>query len=522
MSDIIPKPNSEQFFGEDIYFDGGVGISACAEAESAAAKLKALLRRVCPSVIFSDNGNVSIKLEKDALLPHEGYVVDARASDIVLTASGSEGWTYALVTLERLLKTEGGDKALSLSCPGCHIEDEPRFAYRALMLDEARNFFGETEVKRLLDLMCLYKLNVLHWHLADDQGYRVESDVYPLLTTISSHRNDTQVGGIRSDKFRGLASSGYYTKNQIRNIVEYAKERNIVVVPELEMPSHCSAILAAYPHLSCTGEKTEVPTTFGTLRRSFCPGKQTTYDFLDKLLDEWCELFPSSLFHIGGDETAGSLWKQCPDCRKTIADNGLGGEHELLPLFVNRIAEMLAAKGKLPVIWADRLPRGVRKFVTYTAWLPLDRKAVAAEISSGRRFIVAPYDRYYAGQPYCMIPLKKTYDFEPTSIANGSTDAGFFGVEMPMWTEWVYDRVKLDFNLFPRLCAFAETAWTNAQHKSWHDFKKRWQAQKPTLDSLGVGYAKDKLTDPGAFARNKGAYIWKNIDQYDEVRKNDK
>lgn len=516
MSDVIPKVNSETVYGGDLVFDGGVRLCACADAEDVAAKFKTMLSRICPSVVFSGDGAVTVSIEKDALLPHEGYVIDINGDALTLIAANAAGWTYALVTLRQLLKPVGK----SVACPCCRIEDAPRFKYRGLMLDEARNFFGEEEVKRLLDLMCLYKLNVLHWHLSDDQGYRMESEAFPLLTTVSTRRNDTQVGGVKSGKFMGTEASGYYTKSKIRAIVEYAKERNIVVVPELEMPSHCSAILAAYPKLSCTGEKKEVPTTFGTLHRSFCPGKRETYEFLDKLLDEWCELFPSKLFHIGADETAGSLWKNCPDCRKTVAENGLAGTHELLPLFVNRIADMLAAKGKLPMIWSDKLPRGVRKHVTYEAWLPLDRKAVAAEVSSGRKFVVAPYDRYYACQPYCMIPLKKTYEFEPTSITADRSDAGIFGVEMPMWTEWVYDRVKLDFNLFPRLCAFAETGWTAASRKSLHDFKRRWNAQKPLLDSFGVGYAKDKLTSPGAFARNKGTYIWKTVDQYDEVRRN--
>ena len=520
MSNVIPKVNDEQLYGGDINFDGGVRLSACPEAEGVAAKLKSTFLRICPSVVFSDDGSVIVKFEKDALLPHEGYVVDASGDSIRLIAAGAPGWTYALVTVLHLLNAKGGAKAIDVSLPCCRIADSPRFKYRGLMLDEARNFFGENEVKRLLDLMCLFKLNVLHWHLADDQGYRLESDVFPLLTSVSTRRNDTQVGGVKSSKFMGVESSGHYTKNQIRNIVAYAAERNIVVVPELEMPSHCSAILAAYPKLSCTGEKTEVPTTFGTKRRSFCPGKPTTYEFLDKLLDEWCELFPSKLFHIGADETGSSLWKDCPDCRKTISENGLAGAHELLPLFVNRIADMLAAKGKLPMIWSDKLLRGVRKYVTYEAWLPLDKKAVAGEISSGRQFVAAPYDRYYACLPYCMIPLKKTYDFEPTSIASGASDAGIFGVEMPMWTEWVYDRIKLDFNLFPRLCALAETGWTVASRKSFSDFKKRWNSLKPLLDMFEVDYAKDKLTAPGAFTRNKGTYIWKNIDQYDEVRKN--
>lgn len=521
MTDIIPKVNHEQLFGGDIRFDGGVNIVACEEASDFAADLRAVILRACPSVVFSDAGALTVKIEKDALLPYEGYVIDANGDSIVLKASGTAGWTYAAVTLRQLLKQCGGSGHLSISCPCCRIEDAPRFGYRALMLDEARNFFGETEVKRVIDLMCLFKLNILHWHLSDDQGYRIESDAYPLLTEISTRRNDTQIGGKRSDRFRGIESAGYYTKAQIRHIVEYARKRNVNIVPELAIPSHCAAILAAYPKLSCTGEKTEVPTTFGNVRRSVCPGKQSTYDFLDALIDEWCELFPFPLFHIGAYESAASAWKDCPDCRETVRVNGLANESELLPLFVNRIADKLIKKGRLPVIWSDKLLRGLRKPVICEARLPLDPKAVAAEISSGRRFVVAPNDRYFASRPYCMTPLKKTYEFEPSSVAGkGRGDAGLLGVEMPLWTEWVYDRVKLDFNLFPRLCALAETGWTAAAKKSYSDFRKRWQAQKPLLDSLEVGYAKDKLANPPFFTRKKNEYIWKNVDQYDEVRRN--
>ena len=241
MSNVIPKVNDEQLYGGDINFDGGVRLCACPEAEGVAAKLKSMFLRICPSVVFSDGGTVIVKFEKDALLPHEGYVVDASGDSIRLIAAGAPGWTYALVTMLHLLNAKEGAKAIDVSLPCCRIADSPRFKYRGLMLDEARNFFGETEVKRLLDLMCLFKLNVLHWHLSDDQGYRLESDVFPLLTSVSTRRNDTQVGGVKSSKFMGVESSGHYTKNQIRNIVEYAAERNIVIVPELEMPSHCSA-----------------------------------------------------------------------------------------------------------------------------------------------------------------------------------------------------------------------------------------------------------------------------------------
>lgn len=521
MLNIIPRPNSEEIYRGDLTFDGGVAVSACDEARPAEQMVRNMLSKFCPTIRFSDSGKVAIKFEKDALLPKESYRIDADGDKLIMTASGMPGWTYALVSLRQMLRTDRDDKPMYASCPCCHIDDSPRFAYRGVMLDEARHFFGETEVKRLLDLMCLYKLNVLHWHLSDDQGYRVESDVFPLLTTVASRRNDTQVGGKRSDKFTGIASSGYYTKKQIRHIVEYARERNIEIVPELDMPSHCTAILAAYPDLSCHGEKTDVSTTFGNTERSVCPGKESTYDFAAKLVDEWCELFPSPLFHIGADEPAEQEWKTCSDCREAVVRNGLGDIKELLPLFVNRIADLLRERGKTPVIWSEKLLRGVRKHAIFEVFDHIDPKALATEVSQGRRVIVATADRYYASRPYCMTPLKKTYCYEPTSVLGSpGSDAGVIGVEMPLWSEWVYDRLKLDFNLFPRMCAMAESAWTDRARKSLSDFRKRWDAHKALMDSIGVAYAGDKLTDPGIFTRKKSEYIWKNVDQYDEVRRN--
>ena len=218
MSDVIPKVNSETVYGGDLVFDGGVRLCACADAEDVAAKFKTMLSRICPSVVFSGDGAVTVSIEKDALLPHEGYVIDINGDALTLIAANAAGWTYALVTLRQLLKPVGK----SVACPCCRIEDAPRFKYRGLMLDEARNFFGEEEVKRLLDLMCLYKLNVLHWHLSDDQGYRVESEAFPLPTNVSSRRNATQVGGVKSGRFMGTEASGYYTTSKIRAIVEDA------------------------------------------------------------------------------------------------------------------------------------------------------------------------------------------------------------------------------------------------------------------------------------------------------------
>lgn len=522
MFDVIPRVNALHQYGGDVNFDGGIRLAFCEEAAPAARSFRNVVLHCCPSVAFTPDGKVSVSFEKDALLPPEGYVIDANGDSLTIKAAAPAGWTYAVCTIRQLLKPDRTERTMYVTFPCCRIEDSPRFTYRGFMLDEARNFFGETEVKRLLDLMCLYKLNVLHWHLSDDQGYRVESEAFPLLNEKSSRRNDTQVGGTRSDKFTGLETSGMYTKNQIRQIVAYAAERNITVVPELDIPGHTSAILAAYPKLSCSGEKTDVPTTFGRLGRSVCPGHEENYAFLERLIDEWCELFPSKFFHIGADEVAVAAWKNCPACAEAVRANGLRNESELLTLFINRISEMLLSRGKFPIVWGDKLRRGLNRAVSYEAWMPLPKAEVDAQISAGRKFVVAPYDFYYASNPYCIMPLKKTYKFEPTSIRRKkSGDAGIVGVEMPLWTEWVYDRRKIDFNLFPRLCALAETAWTAPSLKSYSDFRTRWSAHKKLLDDFEVGYAKDKLTDPGIVARRKGAFIWKTADQYDEVRKND-
>ena len=350
------------------------------------------------------------------------------------------------------------------------------------MIDVCRHFFGVETVKKLIDTMALFKFNHLHFHVSDDQGFRLKIDSFPRLHQIGSVRPSTCADG--------KPHGGYYTKQQIAEIVDYAAERFITVVPEIDLPGHTRAMLAAYPELGCSGKPTTVATWFGIHSKILCAGKESVYDALDKILAEVAEMFPSELFHIGGDEVAKLEWSKCADCAATIRREGLAGYAALQGYFTNRVIAMLKKHGKTPILWNEALDSDMLDpdaVVQYWAMgrQPAERVCRAVR-EEGRKIIMSRCDPYYLDYPCGMHSLKSVYGFEPCLEEFGEeAKAAVVGVECPLWTEHVADEKRLFFMFYPRAIAVAESGWSTPE-KDYEDFERRLCAVVPMLAQYGV------------------------------------
>lgn len=412
----------------------------------------------------------------------EGYCITADEQGISLRASTDAGFFYARKTLEQLAMQYGK------KIPYMTVADEPRFEHRGFMIDCARHMFGVDELKAFIEAAASFKFNKFHWHLSDDQGFRIKLDKYPLLTGVGARRKCDNFGKILVNN---TPYKGYYTKEQVREIVDFCSQRFIQVIPEIDMPGHATAMLAAYPEYSCTGERVEVETRNGIFGNTLCLSKEKTASFAFDILDEIAELFPGDTIHIGGDETKKGKWKDCPHCQKLMEEKGFESTEQLQSYFTNRLVEHLKEKGKKAIVWNEALA-GDKLDDSVTAQLWLDPKGNSAKWANrGNKVVISDFFRYYADYPYEMTPLKKTYSFEPTS-EKGFDDVGkrnVIGVETPIWTEFIDNFEKLGEQCFPRFLAVAESGWTGREYKNYEDFQSRVWFVKPIVNNLGIDYA---------------------------------
>jgi hexosaminidase len=445
-------------------------------------------------------------------LGDHGYRLIVTSDAVKVEAGSPQGVFYGLQTLLQLLPPDIESRVplsgIDWTIPGVRISDQPRFPWRGFMLDEGRHFHGAETVLALLDLMAALKMNIFHWHLTEDQGWRIQIKGYPCLTEIGSQRIGTaqSLGDMLRGRHDGMPHAGYYTQDQIRAIVAYAAERHIIVIPEIEIPGHSMAALAAYPKYSCTGGPFEVPTRFGIFKDIYCPGKEETFTFLQNILDEVMDLFPGPYIHIGGDEAPKARWKECADCQHRIREEGLQNEHQLQTYFTNRVVGYLAEHGRTAIGWNEALSESLHPDALIQYWVG-NRKGVLKAVQGGRKTIISSYLDYYLDHSHSLTPLSRIYEFEPVFRELGDVEAeNILGVEAPLWTEWVPDRARLDFQTFPRLLAFAETGWTPRDKKNIDDFRSRLAAFEPRLDALGVGYARGKDVQPSWFKRLFGLF----------------
>ena len=447
--------------------------------------------------IHEDTGeerSIILKLD-NAIENAEGYTLRCENRRVYINAKTESGLFYGLQTLKQLLLQTDG------KIPYIEISDYPRFAYRGFMLDCGRYFYSVDDVKRVVDLMAIHKLNTLHWHLTEDQGWRVEIKKYPLLTQKGSTRSHTN--------FNHKAHGGYYTQDNIKEIVAYCHVRKIKVIPEFDIPGHSVAAISCYPYLSCLDRDLEVATHWGVKHDILCAGKESTYKFVYDVLDELIELFPDKIIHIGGDEAVKMRWKNCPHCQKVIKENNLRDEDDLQMFFMTKVDEYLKTKGYSSVMWnydTSGSTDNLNADITWTVCgLTEHNKAlVENELKRGRRLINTSCYPYYFDFPYGWNTLKMVCEDDGALTAN---DEDTWGIEAQMWTEYVPDMKRLEFLTFPRLGAMAENAWAEKAYPSFSTFLHKAQDYYKLLDVYKVNYAPLKKACP-SFVYKHASSLW--------------
>jgi hexosaminidase len=430
----------------------------------------------------SSNGNVDLKISLcgkpavvrklpvfDPILGVEGYQLRISEDSIFLSSNHPTGIYRGICTLDQMITADSGR-----SLPCCDIIDYPSYSYRAIHLDVCRHFFSKEFIIKYIDQLAYYKINTFHWHLTDDQGWRIEIKKYPKLT---------EVGAWRTEK-DGTRYGGYYTQDDIREIVAYAAERFITIIPEIEMPGHSSAALAAYPYLGCTGTAITVPTTWGIKKDIYAP-TDTVFRFFEDVMDEVCALFPGRYIHIGGDEAPKAQWKSSPIAQEVMKKNKLKNEEELQHYFMHRVEKYLNSKGKLAIGWGEVVKGGLSDSIVVMSWLSKAAGIKAAR--HGNDVIMAPRGYCYFDYPQrgdapkafwmLPLPLRKVYRFAPLPKSlTGSAASHILGGEATLWTEYVPTEAQAEHQLMPRMAAMAEALWTAPARKDFADFSQRLKA----------------------------------------------
>jgi hexosaminidase len=431
--------------------------------------------------------------DRDRDLGREGYRLTVTKKFVEITGSAAAGVFYGVQSFYQLLPVEVEKNVLvpgiAWSVPCVTIEDRPRFPWRGMHLDVGRHFFSKDSVEQYIDLLAMYKMNTFHWHLTEDQGWRIEIKKYPRLTTVGAWRQETM-----NDC---TPHGGFYTQDDIREIVEYASERFITIVPEIEMPGHCLAALAAYPELSCSGGPFKVGTEWGVVYDVYCAGKEKTFQFLEDVIDEVASLFPGPFFHIGGDEVPKLRWSNCRWCQERIKAEGLKDESEMQSYFIKRVEKMLNARGKRLVGWDEILEGGLAPNATVMSWRGTQGGIDAAK--SGHDVVMTPtsycyFDYYQAleGEPNAIggyLPIDTVYAYDPVPPELPAEEAKhILGAQGNVWTEWMPNFRQVEYMALPRLCAMSEVVWSDKSRRNFKDFQRRLEEHHDRLVLRDVNF----------------------------------
>jgi len=468
--------------------------------------------------------------------PVGGYRLTVDSSAAKLEAGDGPGFFNAAQTLLQLLPAEVFSNTpvsgVRWSIPAVRIEDAPRYPWRGALLDVSRHFFPKEFVKKFIDFLAMHKMNVFHWHLTDDQGWRIEIKRFPRLTEVGAWRADRESDPWtkREPQREGEKATygGFYTQEDIREVVEYARRRSVTIVPEVEMPGHCMSALTAYPQYSCTGGPFTVPTgSLWPITHVYCPGNDETFSFLEGVLDEVIGLFPGAYIHIGGDEVDKANWRICPKCRARMKAEGLKTEEELQSWFVRRIEKFLNGRGKKLLGWDEILEGGLAPNAAVMSWRGTEGGIAAAR--EGHDVVMTPtsycYFDYYQGRPGDeppaiggSVPLGKVYSFEPTPAELDAEQARrILGVQANLWTEYISTPAHAEYMMFPRLAAMAEVGWTAKENRSWAGFKFRLAAQFERYRRAGINVAKSAFNvglEPEVDAQTKSMVVRMSTETY--------
>ena len=512
--DIIPFPNSIEMHrgtftaaGATFYCSGTDSLTVSA-AKKFAEELS-LASGKASDVVTGPVGK-GINFMHNSAMPAEAYLIMVEKDKVDINASGLNGFIYAIQTLKQMLPVEIYGKAPApekdWSLPCLTIKDAPRFGYRGMHLDVARHFFSTDEVKKYIDMMSIHKMNTLHWHLTDDQGWRIEIRKYPRLTEVGSIRKGTV---IRKEwgHYDGIPYGGYYTQEQIKDVIDYAAAQGITIIPEIDLPGHMLSALAAYPELGCTGGPYDVWGTWGVADDVLCAGKEKTMKFLEDVLSEVADLFPSEYVHIGGDECPKVRWEKCPVCQAKIKELGLkdsgdfNAEHYLQSYVMERMEKFLASKGKKIIGWDEILEGTPGPNATIMSWRGSDGGIKASEM--GHDVIMTPNSHFYfdyyqakdtENEPFGIggyIPIEKVYSYDPfIEIKDPEARKHILGVQANVWTEYIASNEHLEYMVLPRQAALSEVQWCQPAVKDWDRFLASLSHEAAMYDIMGYNYAK--------------------------------
>ena len=426
----------------------------------------------------------------------EFYALSVAKNNIDIRYTSSDGLFYGIQTLSQLLPLE---KTVPAKIQCLSIFDNPKYTWRGMHLDCVRHFFSVDFVKKYIDYLAMYKFNTFHWHLTDDQGWRIEIKQYPKLTEIGAWRNGSMMGHYNEQKYDDKRYGGFYTQEEIKEVVAYAKQRHITVVPEIEMPGHAVAALAAHPELSCTGGPFEVGKQWGVLDDVFCP-KEETFTFLENVLTEVISLFPSQYIHIGGDECPKTRWKNCPHCQNLMKAKGLNDEHELQSYFIQRIERFVNSKGRKIIGWDEILEGGLAPNAAVMSWRGTEGGIAAAK--QQHYVVMSPgshcYFDHYQGDPKNeplafggYTPVEKVYSFNPTPKELTTNEAKYIlGAQANLWTEYIETTKQIEYMIFPRMMALSEVVWGTSNPEKYADFQNRMIQHFAVLEKKGINYSK--------------------------------
>ena len=523
--DVVPYPNevslkagSYKVAGAVFHYDGNMDALSVQAVTDFAARLSKVTGK--QSIVSEGQSRTGINFVVDPALDPEEYSLVVNRKAVIIKASALNGFIYAIQTVKQMLPEEifsdslDQDEDWKLKC--VVIKDAPRFAYRGMHLDVSRHFWSVDEVKRYLDVMQVHKLNRFHWHLTDDQGWRIEIKKYPRLTEKGAVRKETLVGHLqpKDNVFDGTpyGEGLFYTQDQIREVVAYAAARGITVIPAIDLPGHMVAALACYPELGCTSGPYEVWPMWGVADDVLCPGNEKTFEFIENVLSEVADLFPSEYIHIGGDECPKVRWEKCPKCQARIkalgleADEKHSAEYFLQSYVTERVEAFLATRGKRIIGWDEILEGKLAPDATVMSWRGISGGLEAARL--GHDAIMTPnsylYFDYYQSdnqdaEPLAIggyLPVSKVYSYEP--FEEGMTEeekSHIIGVQANLWTEYITTESQLEYMLLPRLAALSEVQWCQPQNKNWERFEDCVDDVCDIYDQMGYNYARHLLED---------------------------
>lgn len=509
---IIPRPNEVKTGNATFTINRQTGIAYCHESQQTAIVLQKHIETALGYKIeiteTKKPGAGTIQFKQDNTLAKEAYKLIVSETGVQIIASGNTGWFHGVQSLIQLFpELPGvGESISSIKIPAVTINDAPRFRWRAFMLDEGRHFKGIEQVKMLLDEMALLKMNVFHWHLIDDQGWRIEIKKYPLLTEVGSKRRSTQIGNWSSPVQSGEPHEGFYTQKEIKEIVKYAQERHITIVPEIEMPGHSSAAIAAYLWLGTAKKQIEVPIKFGVSEDVYDVSDPKVYQFLTDVLDEVMELFPSRVIHIGGDEVKYEHWKSSESIKAYMEKQSLASYAELQVFFTNSISQYLQSKGRRMMGWNEIMGHNIHEYQngentksqqelakeTVVHFWQGDVALATKAAGDGFEIVNSYNSNTYLDYSYERIPLSMAYAFDPIpdGLAPEYHDK-IIGTGCQMWGEWIPTNGQMHFLVFPRIAAYAEVGWTEIQNKNFDHFKSALPKLQKRWEQKGIYYAPD-------------------------------